>query len=200
MTGQQIFRAGKMASAFLKKLSQRLFWDVDPDTINVDLHRRYIIQRVLERGTIEDLKATIAHYTMPTLVAEAQQIRSLDPVTLAFAACLGNVKEDSFRCSSFVDGVKVDCVAYDMYEWIEEPVEEDGVRLAGVKDIGAMKINAVTNRGTRKDFVDLARRRITLSERFSHGIEQSIPMPIRPWRCAVCRILSTPRRCRCRGC
>ena len=57
----------------------------------------------------------------------------------------------------FVDGVKVDCVAYDMYEWIEEPVEEDGVRLAGVKDIGAMKINAVTNRGTRKDFVDLAR-------------------------------------------
>ena len=89
-----------MANAFLKKLSQRLFWDVDPDTINVDSHRRYIIQRVLERGTIEDLKATIAHYTMPTLVAEAQQIRSLDPVTLAFAACLGNVKEDSFRCSS----------------------------------------------------------------------------------------------------
>ena len=89
-----------MASVFLKKLSQRLFWDVDPDTINVDSHRRYIIQRVLERGTIEDLKATIAHYTMPTLVAEAQQIRSLDPVTLAFAACLGNVKEDSFRCYS----------------------------------------------------------------------------------------------------
>ena len=57
----------------------------------------------------------------------------------------------------FVDGVKVDCVAYDMYGWIEEPVEEDGVRLAGVKDIGAMKINAVTNRGTRKDFVDIAR-------------------------------------------
>ena len=89
-----------MANAFLKKLSQRLFWDVDPDTINVDLHRRYVIQRVLERGSIEDLKVTIAHYTMPTLVAEAQQIRSLDPVTLAFAACLGNVKEDSFRCYS----------------------------------------------------------------------------------------------------
>ena len=89
-----------MASVFLRKLSQRLFWDVDPDTIDVDLHRRYVIQRVLERGSIEDLKATIAHYTMPTLVAEAQQIRSLDPVTLAFAACLGNVKEDSFRCYS----------------------------------------------------------------------------------------------------
>lgn len=32
------------------------------------------------------------------VIAEAQQSRSLDPVTLSFAACLGNVKEESFRC------------------------------------------------------------------------------------------------------
>lgn len=57
----------------------------------------------------------------------------------------------------YIDGVKVDCVSYDMYEWLEPPVEEDGVRLAGIKDIAAMKVNAITNRGTRKDFVDLAR-------------------------------------------
>ena len=57
----------------------------------------------------------------------------------------------------FVDDVKVDCIAYEMYEWLEPPVEENGVRLAGIKDIGAMKINAITNRGTRKDFVDVAR-------------------------------------------
>ena len=37
------------------------------------------------------------------------------------------------------------------------PVEVDGVRLAGVRDIAAMKVNAITNRGTRKDFVDMAR-------------------------------------------
>jgi hypothetical protein len=36
-------------------------------------------------------------------------------------------------------------------------VVEDGVRLAGIKDIAAMKVNAITNRGTRKDFVDMAR-------------------------------------------
>ena len=45
-------------------------------------------------------RATVAHYTMPVMIAEAQQIRSLDPVTLAFAACLGNVKEETFRCYS----------------------------------------------------------------------------------------------------
>ena len=57
----------------------------------------------------------------------------------------------------YIDGVKVDCVAYDMYEWLEPPVEEDEVRLASIRDIAAMKINAITNRGTRKDFVDMAR-------------------------------------------
>ena len=57
----------------------------------------------------------------------------------------------------YIDGVKVDCVAYDMYEWLEPPVEQEGVRLAGIKDNAAMKVNAITNRGTRKDFVDLAR-------------------------------------------
>ena len=85
-------------SNFIQNLSQRLFWDVDPETINDDLHRRYVIQRVLERGSLSDLRLTIDRYTLPLMIAEAQQMRPLDPVTLAFAACLGNVKEESFRC------------------------------------------------------------------------------------------------------
>ena len=83
---------------YVQNLSQRLFWDVDPETIDEHAHCRYIIPRVLERGSLEDIRATIAHYTMPFIVAEAQQMRSLDPVTLAIAACLGNVKEETFRC------------------------------------------------------------------------------------------------------
>ena len=57
----------------------------------------------------------------------------------------------------YIEGVKVDCVSYEMYEWLEPSLEMEGVRLAGIKDIAAMKINAITNRGARKDFVDLAR-------------------------------------------
>lgn len=56
----------------------------------------------------------------------------------------------------YINDVKVDCVSYDSYPWLSPPIEEDGLRLADIKDIGAMKINAITNRGTRKDFVDLA--------------------------------------------
>lgn len=50
--------------------------------------------------------------------------------------------------------VKVDFVNY-QYEWIDEIVKEDGIRLAGIKDIAAMKIAAIIGRGTKKDFVDL---------------------------------------------
>ena len=41
------------------------------------------------------------------------------------------------------------------YHWIENPVIEDGLLLADIKDIAAMKIAAITGRGTKKDFVDL---------------------------------------------
>jgi predicted nucleotidyltransferase component of viral defense system len=53
-----------------------------------------------------------------------------------------------------INSVKVDIVRYP-YEWLEVPIEEDGVRMAGLKDIAAMKMEAITNRGSRKDFVDV---------------------------------------------
>ncbi len=74
----------------------------------------------------------------------------------------------------YVNGVKVDCVDYSEYAWLEPALEELNVRLAGVKDIAAMKINAITNRDTRKDFVDLAflLDHYTLKEMFSWYCEK----------------------------
>ena len=53
-----------------------------------------------------------------------------------------------------VDGVRVDIVNYN-YEWIDDCINEDGLFLASDKDISAMKISAIENRGTKKDFIDL---------------------------------------------
>jgi hypothetical protein len=57
-----------------------------------------------------------------------------------------------FLCN--INGTKVDFVNYH-YPWLEKPVIIDGVRMASVKDIAAMKLNAIAGRGSRKDFVDL---------------------------------------------
>lgn len=55
----------------------------------------------------------------------------------------------------FLNGIKVDFVNYSIYPWIDDPIEEDGLRLASPKDIAAMKINAIEGRGTKKDFIDV---------------------------------------------
>ena len=55
-----------------------------------------------------------------------------------------------------VDNVKVDIVNYP-YPWLDDAFDEGGVRLAGLKDIAAMKLSAVANRGRKKDFIDVAR-------------------------------------------
>lgn len=54
-----------------------------------------------------------------------------------------------------INGIKVDFVNYSCYEWIDEPIIEDGITLASPRDIAALKINAIEGRGTKKDFVDI---------------------------------------------
>jgi len=53
-----------------------------------------------------------------------------------------------------INGVKTDIVNY-KYAWVDDLIEDGGVRLAGLKDIAAMKIAAITNRGSKKDFIDI---------------------------------------------
>ena len=53
-----------------------------------------------------------------------------------------------------IDDVKVDFVNYS-YPWLQGQLVFDGVRLAHIEDIAAMKMAAITGRGSRKDFVDL---------------------------------------------
>lgn len=55
----------------------------------------------------------------------------------------------------YIDKIKVDFVDYSRYPWIDEPVIDDGLRIASPQDIAAMKVNAIEGRGTRKDFVDI---------------------------------------------
>ena len=70
---------------------------------------------------------------------------------------LGNLKtiRNSEKVHVFLlDNIKIDIVNYD-YPWISEIVSEEKINLAGLPDIAAMKISAITNRGTKKDFINL---------------------------------------------
>ncbi|MBS1558109.1 MAG: nucleotidyl transferase AbiEii/AbiGii toxin family protein [Bacteroidetes bacterium] len=53
-----------------------------------------------------------------------------------------------------LNDIKLDLVNYP-YPWLENAVIHNGLRLAHQNDIAAMKIAAVTGRGTKKDFIDI---------------------------------------------
>ena len=76
---------------------------------------------------------------------------------ITFLKSIGKLREikTSKRIDScFLDDVKIDIVSYP-YEWIDSPLIKDNLRLASKKKIAAMKIAAIVNRGTKKDFIDL---------------------------------------------
>lgn len=53
-----------------------------------------------------------------------------------------------------LNGIKTDIVNYS-YPWLNSPVADSGLRLASKEDIAAMKLSAVTGRGSKKDFIDI---------------------------------------------
>lgn len=54
-----------------------------------------------------------------------------------------------------INGIKTDFIAH-QYPLIREVETIDGIRMLSVEDIAAMKLNAIANRGSKKDFWDYA--------------------------------------------
>jgi predicted nucleotidyltransferase component of viral defense system len=72
-------------------------------------------------------------------------------------APLGEVKinlNTTYIKTFLINQIKVDFVSYS-YPWIDDCLIFDGIRLATDREIAGMKLNAITNRGTKKDFFDL---------------------------------------------
>lgn len=81
----------------------------------------------------------------------------IDIAALLIEAGFSDVSLDneSKRIHAFkIEGIKVDVVNYP-FHWLAEAIETEGVKMASMKDIAAMKLEAITNRGTKKDFVDV---------------------------------------------
>jgi len=53
-----------------------------------------------------------------------------------------------------LQGVKIDFLRHS-YPLLAEPVMVDSIRMLSLPDVAAMKLNAITNRGSKKDFFDL---------------------------------------------
>lgn len=135
--------------------------------------------------TLELLKRLMGNPTMSSFAlvggtALALQMGHRISIDLDFF-CNESFSEENLRCflekdfrlkTNFISnntlkgeiaGVKIDCIAH-RYPWIKPFEVIDGIRLASLEDICAMKLNAITGNGTRiKDYIDIA----FLSTRYS---------------------------------
>lgn len=73
---------------------------------------------------------------------------------LVGAIGLGDTAVTTNTISGFVDGIKIDLLAH-RYAEIAPRENLEGVRLYALADNAAMKLNAIANRGSKKDFWDL---------------------------------------------
>ena len=58
-------KTGKINNVLKKpkiKFRQSLFWDVDPKTIDPDKNARYVIERILDFGTDDEVRWLVRYY------------------------------------------------------------------------------------------------------------------------------------------
>lgn len=78
--------------------SKNLFWDAEAADLDFERNRPYVVQRILERGTVEDVRSAFRIYGVPGVVSTAKVLRTLEPRALSFIACIANEPRENFRC------------------------------------------------------------------------------------------------------
>ena len=82
----------------LENLSNRLFWDVDPNSLDWERDMPLIITRVVERGTVAEWRTIVHKYGLNKIVAAAKKIRSMDLLAVNFLAQISDTPITEFLC------------------------------------------------------------------------------------------------------
>jgi hypothetical protein len=78
--------------------STYLFWDVDPQGLDMEDHAPYIVERVLDNGQMNDWFFIRQYYGLERLKTIALGIRSMSPQALSFISTVTRTPEKQFRC------------------------------------------------------------------------------------------------------
>lgn len=81
--------------------SKYLFWDAAIDKIDIQKNRKYVIERVLTRGFLEDFYILTQIYNRDEIVEALKKCRELDPKTVNFCSLYFNVPKSDLNVSLF---------------------------------------------------------------------------------------------------
>ncbi len=90
----------KEKNNFIDRLPDRLFWDVDRSKLDPEQHSRWLIERILMWGSLDDFKHLLAYYGWDEIVKVAKKSRQIDCKTASFVAHMTGTPKDEFLCYS----------------------------------------------------------------------------------------------------
>lgn len=87
-----------MAHQELPHLSKYLFWDCDYSKVDFDKNSRYIIEKVVTRGQLDDWHEIRRYYGDDKIKEDVINIRSLPYRVMNFLSVIYNIPPENFRC------------------------------------------------------------------------------------------------------
>lgn len=81
--------------------SKELFWDSEVEDINLQKNRRYVIERVISRGRMQDFKVLLSLYSIEEIKSAVRQSKELDPKTRHFCSWYFDIPQNELHASSF---------------------------------------------------------------------------------------------------
>lgn len=77
---------------------KKLFWDVDKETIDIRLHRSYIIKRIMDYGSVEDVKWMLTTYSPEDITEVLRKSRGLSRKSATFWSIYFNISKEEIEC------------------------------------------------------------------------------------------------------
>ena len=80
------------------KIRNTLFWEYDFDKIDWQQMKGLIVQRVIERGRMDDFYAILNLYGMEGVKEAIKQIPYLNPKDMTFVCYVFEIKKEDLKC------------------------------------------------------------------------------------------------------
>jgi len=77
---------------------RRIFWDVDFDKLDYDKYANFVIERVFDRGDVDDIRQCRRYYGDEKIADALLNAKWLMKETVYFAAGILNNKITDYRC------------------------------------------------------------------------------------------------------
>ncbi|MFA6951099.1 MAG: hypothetical protein WCQ70_10485 [Lentimicrobiaceae bacterium] len=83
---------------YITKLSPHLFWDVDINSVDEELHKQFIVSRVIKYGLLSDWNIIRENIGVDEIGKLAIKIKDLDEKSCSFISLVTKIPIEEFAC------------------------------------------------------------------------------------------------------